>query len=305
MIVSDLEPASLARLLRRGELLLQLGPFVARIKTDVDALAHAIALIYTDFTVQPADAFADFHVEIARETGLRRWVRPLVRFYFDGKPSFIPLPQFQAFAMLEWGLNWCIAAHCHQYLIIHAAVVEKHGKAIVLPAPPGSGKSTLCAGMVTRGWRLLTDELALYDMDSGLIHGMSRPINLKNKSIGVIQEFAPETVMTAPILDTTKGTVALMRPPGTSVARMHETVRADCIVLPKYVAGAPPQLTPYSRARTFMLMADQSFNFNIHGERGFDALGDFIAGSDCFQYTYSQLVDAEATFDALCTAART
>jgi predicted ATPase len=30
---------------------------------------------------------------------------------------------------------------------------------VILPAPPGSGKSTLCAALVTRGWRLLSDEL--------------------------------------------------------------------------------------------------------------------------------------------------
>lgn len=299
MKVSDLDPAELARLLRRGELLLRCGPFVARIKTNVSSLASDIALIYRDFTVYAAHEFADFHVEVAREPGPRRWIRPLVRFYFDGKPSFVPLPDTQAFAMLEWGLNWCIAAHCHQYLIIHAAVIEKHGYAVVLPAPPGSGKSTLCAGLVTRGWRLLTDELALYDMQTGLIHGMSRPINLKNHSIDVIQAFSPETVLTSPIPGTTKGTVALMRPPIESVARMAEPVRSACIVLPRYSAGSPPLLTAHGRAKTFMLMADQSFNFNIHGERGFDAMCELIDRSNCYQFTYSDLEHAEKTFESL------
>jgi HprK-related kinase A len=302
LIVSDLELAHLTGLLRQGKLLLQLGPFVARIKTDVSALAADISMIYRDFTVLAPHEFSDFHVEVARETGTRRWISPLVRFYFDGKPSFIPLPEAQSFAMLEWGLNWCIAAHGHQYLIIHAAVIENRGRAIVLPAPPGSGKSTLCAGLVLRGWRLLTDELALYDMQSRMIYGMSRPINLKNHSIDVIKAFAPEVQMTSPIHDTTKGTVALLRPPPESVARMSEPVLANCIVLPQFCRGAPSRLTPYSRARTFMLMADQSFNFNIHGERGFDAMGDLIDGSDCYQYSYSQLADAETTFAHIANA---
>lgn len=299
MIVSDLVPAQLAGLLRRGELQLRLGPFVARMRSDVSALATDIAAMYGDFTICPPSAFADFHVEVARDHGLRRWIKPMIRFYFDGEPSFVPLPAGQAFAMLEWGLNWCVAAHCHQYLIIHAAVIERHGRALVLPAPPGSGKSTLCAGLVTRGWRLLTDELALYDMQTGLIHGMARPINLKNQSIAVIQDFSPGTAMTDPIPDTTKGTVALMRPPTESVRRMNEPARPACIVLPTYRAGSPPSLTQHSRAQTFLLMADQSFNFNIHGERGFDAMATLIDRSACFQYTYSHLADAERTFDDL------
>ena len=39
-------------------------------------------------------------------------------------------------------------------------------RAVILPAPPGSGKSTLCAALVNRGWRLLSDELTLVDFDA-------------------------------------------------------------------------------------------------------------------------------------------
>lgn len=297
--ISNFSTVDLARLLRCGELLLRLGPFVARLKTDVPSLACDIALIYADFDVCPIDAFADFHVEIARETGLRRWFEPQIRFFFDGRPSFIPLPMAHAMAMLEWGLNWCVAAHCHQYLIIHAAVIEKDGKSAVLPAPPGVGKSTLCTGLVMRGWRLLSDELALYDMESGLIYGMSRPINLKNQSIDVIKQFAPAAVMTASMPDTTKGTVALVRPPLTSVLRASEPVRPSWIVLPKYSPGIASELARHSRARTFMLIAEQSFNYDIQGQRGFEAIGRLVEQSQCYQFTYSQLDDAERIFDAL------
>lgn len=299
MKISEFTTAELASTLQRGELLLRLGPFVVRLKANIPSLAGDIALMYADFLVCPLDTFADFHVEVAREAGLRGWLKPQVRFFFDGQPSFIPLPAVQAFAMLEWGLNWCVAAHAHQYLIIHAAVVERNGRAALLPAPPGSGKSTLCASLVLRGWRLLSDELALYDMDSGMVYGMSRPMNLKNKSIDVIQQFAPETAMTAPMPDTTKGTVALVRPPTDSVVCCAEPAHVHWIILPKYEAQAPPELVPYGRARTLMLLAEQSFNYDIQGKTGFDALGKLVDQTQCFQFTYSQLEDAQRIFDDL------
>ncbi len=255
--------------------------------------------MYADFSTCPADSFADFHVEVARAAGVRGWFKPQVRFFFDGQPSFIPLPAAQAFAMLEWGLNWCVAAHAHQYLIFHAAVVEKGGCAVLLPAPPGAGKSTLCAGLVMRGWRLLSDELALYDLASGLVHGMSRPMNLKNRSIEVIRQFAPEAVMTAPMPDTTKGTVALLRPSTHSVVRAEEPARVRHIVLPKYVADAPATLLPHGRARTFMLLAEQSFNYGLQGEAGFDAIGQLVDACQCYQFTYGRLEDALPVFDGL------
>lgn len=299
MKIAELPPSELSRALRHGNLLLRLGPFVVRLKSNVSSLVDDVALIYADFTVCPDHVFSDFHVEVAHETGLRKWLKPQVRFYVDGRPAFIPLPAAQAFAMLEWGLNWCVAAHCHQYLIIHAAVVEKNGQAAMLPAPPGSGKSTLCTGLVMRGWRLLSDELALYDQATGKVHGMCRPINLKNDSIGVIQQFAPSTVMTAPMPGTSKGTVSLVRPPVASVTHASQPAQIAWIILPRYQPDAPAELVPCSRARTFMLIAEQSFNYSIQGQRGFEAVGQLVDQSPCYQFTYSQLDDALRVFDDL------
>jgi HprK-related kinase A len=297
--VAQLQQDELVRRLRRGEFLLALPPFVARIRSDVASLARDIADMYGEFDVCAADAFADFSIEVAREPGLRRWYKPQVRFFYDGQPSFEPLPASQAFPMVEWGLNWCVAAHAHQFLTIHAAVIERDGRAVVLPAPPGSGKSTLCAGLIHSGWRLLSDELALLDMDSGLIHGMARPVSLKNASIAAIRAFAPQAVLTPEVPDTAKGTVSLMQPPETSVHRVREPARAAWIVLPRYEAGAAPGFAPHGKERAFMTLAEQSFNYDMHGESGFEAMGRLVDACDCLRFTYGRLEDAAAAFDEL------
>jgi len=289
--------------LKDGDLLIDMHPFKVRVRSDIPSLADDVYRVYQDFPLADPASFADFHVEVSYERGFRRWIKPLARFYFDGRPSFIPLPAHQAFPMLEWGINWCVAAHSHQYLIIHAAVIEQGGRAVVLPATPGSGKSTLCAALINRGWRLLSDELALYDIKQRLIYGMARPVNLKNLSIDVIQGHSPDAVMTSSVPDTTKGTVALMRPPEESVRRVAEPALPAWIVLPRYQAGAAPQLEKYSKARTLMLIADQSFNYNVHGRSGFDAVGDLVEQCACYQFTYSRLSDAESIFADLLAGA--
>ncbi len=285
-----------------GGLYIGILPFTVRLASNVSALGDDVLRLYGDFPLVDSNGFADFHVEVSYERGFRRWFKPLVRFYFDGRPSFIPLPVHQAFAMLEWGINWCVAAHAHQYLIIHAAVIERDGRSMILPAPPGSGKSTLCAALINRGWRLLSDELALYDMDAGLVYGMARPVNLKNQSIGIIRAHAPEAVITAPVADTTKGTVALMKPPPESVRRAREPARPAWIVLPRYQAGADALLERHEKARTFMLLAEQSFNYNVHGRAGFDGIGDLVERCECYQFTYSRLDDAERVLGELAKA---
>ena len=255
--------------------------------------------MYGEFSVKHPDDFADFHVRVASPSGLRKWLKPQVNFFLDETASFNPLPREQAYPMLEWGINWCIAAHSHQYLIFHAAVIEKHGSAVIMPAPPGSGKSTLCAGLVSRGWRLLSDELALFDMKSGTIQPLSRPINLKNESIDVIKRFQPDAVMTAPVADTVKGTVALLRPPAESVRRISESATPAWIILPRYKRGAAANLTLQSKARTCQTLVEQSFNYDIHGRAGFAAITSLVDACYCYELVYSDLEEANHMFTGL------
>lgn len=299
MKVSELSKHTLFTILQRGELCIDMSPFVVRVRSDISDLAEDIGRMYQDFQVLEPDCFADFHVEVSYERGVRRWFRPLARFYFDGRPSFIPLPAHQAFPMLEWGINWCVAAHSHNFLIVHAAVIERQGMAVLMPAPPGSGKSTLCAGLINRGWRLLSDELALYDAETKQLYGMARPVNLKNQSIRVIQAHTPTAEITSPVPDTTKGTVALLRPPSESVQQIRIPARAARIILPRYQADAKASLESLNKANAFMLIAEQSFNYNVHGREGFEAVGDLVDGCECFEFTYSCLSDAERVFDDL------
>jgi len=303
LIVADLSDRELEQRLAGPGLRLRTGPVVSRIHSRLPAIVRGIALHYADYPVEDDEGFADFRVRVGRPANLRRWVRAQAQFFVDGNLPFTPLPLDQAFPMLEWGLNWCVSAHCHQYLIVHSAVVEKAGRALVLPAPPGSGKSTLCAGLVNRGWRLLSDELVLIDLDSCRVVPLPRPVSLKNASIDVIRAFAPAAAMSAPVHDTTKGSVAHMRAPTDSVRRAMETARPGWMVLPRYRAGAAARLTPLSRGRALMQLADNAFNYSAHGRRGFELLASFVDQSDCYEFEYGDLDEATAVFDGL--AART
>jgi len=297
--IADLPSHEIARRLARGTFLIELSPFIVRVCTSIDSVVSGISMMYGEFSIADEDRFADFHVRVASPPGLRRWVRPQAHFYFDGRPAFKPLPLAQAYPMLEWGLNWCIAAHSHQFLIMHAAVVEKDGHAAILPAPPGSGKSTLCAGLVSRGWRLLSDELALYDMQLRKVLPLSRPLNLKNESIAVIRKFEPAAVMTAPVPHTAKGTVALMAPPAESVQKLGEAAVPAWIVFPRFLAGAPARFEAFGKARAVWALAEQSFNYHIHGRIGFEALTGMVDGCDCYEFSYGDLEEAARAFSDL------
>lgn len=274
-------------------------PFAVNIASDVPRLAEDLHQAYADFPLLDATGFCDFHVSVSHTISLKKPLERQARFCFDGRELFTRLPAYQAFAMLEWGLNWCIAAHCNHYLSIHAAVVEREGLAIIMPAPPGSGKSTLCAALVSRGWRLLSDELALLDMANLSLYGMSRPINLKNNSIELIRSFAPNLSITPPVKNTSKGTVALVQPPIDSVLRRQTPATPSWVIFPRYVQSSTPALTSRSKASTFITIAEQSFNYDTLHRQGFEALGRMIGMCECSDFEYSNLNDAIQIFEKI------
>ena len=300
--LEDIPLAEVHALLSAGLLALQTGPLVFRVKSKMPDVARSVQMLYGrhPFFIDPE--FADFHVELCAPKNLRRWMRRQAEFLIDGESPFEPLPRDQAPAMLEWGMNWAIASSCHQWLTIHAASLERNGQVVILPAPPGSGKSTLCAALALRGWRLLSDELTLIELDSLQAHALARSINLKNQSIDVIRGFEPSAVWSPETYDTAKGRVTHLVPPVNSVDRMLETGQPRWIVFPRYVAAAEPLLTPRSKVQTFTHFAENAFNYSILGELGFDVVDRLIRQCDCYDFEYSRLDDALEVFDWLAGA---
>lgn len=290
LIVADLPAGELRRQLNESGLRVRVGPIVAEIRSPFRRVESALAVHYAAHEVASGE-FADFRVSVEPPFGIRRWVKPQAMFRFDGTLPFRPLPSTQAFPLLEWGLNWCVCAHCHQYLIIHAAVIERGGRAMILPAPPGSGKSTLCAALVARGWRLLSDELALIDIESRSLVPLPRPISLKNDSIEAIADFWPEGAMSPVVHDTLKGSVVHVQPPPASVRLSNQVAVPGWIVLPTFRAGEPMHLSPLSKSAAFMRLVDCAFNYSLLGRRGFDIVADIIAASACHQFTYGGALD--------------
>ncbi len=279
---------------------LRTGPYTFAVRTHLPDVARSIHHLYAHhFALQDTASLMDFEVAVARPIGLRFPWRPQVSFWVDEQDPFNPLPGDQGFPLLEWGLNYCVYGHCHQHLTLHAAVLELGGRALILPAPSGSGKSTLCAGLLFRGWRLLSDELTLICPQQGNIIPLPRPVSLKNESIAVLKQFAPEVSFGSTVRETLKGVVAHFTPPIAAVDAATQRAQPGWVVIPKYVPGSPARLVPISRARGLMHLIENAFNFDIFGAEGFNLLSSVVDRSQCFHFEYSDLEEACELFRRL------
>ena len=236
-------------------------------------------------------AAGHFDVAVVGTGGVRRWVRQQGTLYVNGSHPYLPLPANLAGAMLEWGINWCIGRRAQRWLSIHAAVVERGGRALILPAPSGSGKSTLCAELAYSGWRLFSDEFALIDPSDGRIWPAPRPLSLKERAIEIIQRRHPEVFCGPAERDIEKQLFVHAKPPAEAIRRAHEPAQPGCIVIPRFVPSAPTTIEKLPRARALIEIADQSFNYNHLGSTGYNTLVELVRASQCYRLEYSDLDD--------------
>jgi len=293
--------SALQQSLRGAGLGLDFGLVRARLRSDVPGLAQKLQLLYAHFPVEPADGFFDITASLQWPAGTRRFVRPQVEFAVDGQLPFDPFPSDTDLPLLEWGLNWCISGRCHHVLLLHAGVVERAGRAILLPALPGSGKSTLTAALANRGWRFLADEFGALRLEDGVLLPVVRPSGLKNESIDVIRRFAPTAVLGPSFPKTHKGTIAHLAPDAPSVSARRQPAGPLAVVFPKFTPGAEVQLSEMPRGKAFAKLAANSFNYDVLGAKSFDALGRLISTTESYRLSYSNLDDAVAVLAKLHT----
>lgn len=65
-----------------------------------------------------------------------------------------------------------------EWLFVHAGVVAKHGRAVVMPGHSHAGKTHLVRALMDRGAEYLSDDMAVFDRD-GRVHAYPAPLGLR------------------------------------------------------------------------------------------------------------------------------
>jgi HprK-related kinase A len=283
-----LSTQAISKRLEHADLQLQVGPYSYNLQTNLSHVAAGIATLYRDFPLADPLTFNDYSLAM-KHCGLLSRLRGQVEFLFDHQSPFAPIPTGQAYAFMEWGMNWCVSIYANEYLKLHAAAVAKEGGAIIMPGIPGAGKSTLCAAMGLTGWRILSDEHALIPPGTAEVVPLCRPVSLKNESIQVIESFSSKAIFGPVSKETHKGVVAHMKGDLEPDSHDSNTVPARIMLFPRYAREEQQQLSPRLRTQSFILAAYHSFNYSLMGEAGFHAMKTLIDSVDCYDLVYHDL----------------
>ena len=149
---------------------------------------------------------------------------------------------------VKW-LLWEAALNSHRYFLnIHAGVVGDGKGALLLPAAPGSGKSSLTAALSRSGLDYFSDEIALLEEPDLALRPIPLAVCVKSTGWDLMTPLFP-TIPKLKIHRRGDGKIVRYVPPpsfrlGTRRDRTYPVRR---IVFPKYAADTETALTPLSR----------------------------------------------------------
>ncbi|HWG73749.1 MAG TPA: glycosyltransferase family 39 protein [Acidimicrobiales bacterium] len=171
------------------------------------------------------------------------------------------------------------------HLVVHAGAVALNGQGLLLPGPPGAGKTTLVGALVSAGCSYLTDEAAAIDPATLAIDPYPKPLSVDSdawEALGYPRAVEGDR------------SGAQWFVPASSLApeAAGRCTPARLLVFPRYDRAGATVLAPMSRAEALVELANNSFNFVDHGGAWLGLLRQVVLGCWCWRLTVADLDSA-------------
>jgi hypothetical protein len=254
----------------------QSGPYQALdlrfgVRACDPALGEYLADVLSAFAVESSQAdMTWFSALVVEDQPCRR-----LRAYVGGRrlvatrvPSLVP-------AYLLWALNQEVVGRATGSLLVHAAAAERDGAVVVLPGDQGSGKSTLVAGLLRRGYRYVTDEALAIDTATGRLRPYPKALSLEEGSWPLFPEMIPDL---SAAQQTYAGAQWHIPAAHLGAKTMAPDAVPRVVLSPRYRAGAPTAVKPLRPAEGLVLLVENSFNGAGWGQRGLSAAAALVRG---------------------------
>lgn len=200
-------------------------------------------------------------------------------------------------AHLLWQLNRSAIGATTDRIVLHAAAAARDGLGVLLPAPMESGKTTLVAGLVRRGFQYLSDEAVAIDPVTLELQPYAKPLSLDPGSWAVLPDLEPavEGRLRPWLGDQWQVAPTSIRPDAVAAP-----APARLVVLPRYDKDAETTIESISGGRALLELAKCTFKWQRHGSRALYTLAGLVRDADCYRLVVGDLEEGcDLVIDAL------
>jgi hypothetical protein len=200
-----------------------------------------------------------------------------------------------ALAPIVKSLVWMTAVRDHAFFLdIHAGVIGDGRACILLPAAPGSGKSTLTASLAHAGLQYFSDEVALLSERLD-VYPVPLAICVKAAGVAALADRFPE-LRHLPVHRRGDGKdVIYLPPPAAALPPTREARPVAAIVFPKYRADAATALLRLGKLEALQRLLSECLIVTPPlDRRKVEALVRWIDTIPCYGLDYGQTEEAMA-----------
>lgn len=216
-----------------------------------------------------------------------------------GQVRWSGLPRDTVIPILEWMiLDASVNQLGTSHLLFHAGAVVRRGQGLLLPAVSGRGKTTLTAALIAEGFSLCSDEMGMIELLTGQLVTFPRSLRIRAGSYAALSTRYPR-LFQDPVCQVHGVEPAWYLQPSAAVWN-SSPVPVRSIVFPRYVPGAPTNLTSITRPTALPLLLDHALSAQQLRAVGMERLVAIVQQADCYMLTVGDdLAEAAAQLRGL------
>ncbi|MHC4100250.1 MAG: hypothetical protein ACYSW1_05115 [Planctomycetota bacterium] len=258
-----------------------IGELEVVVRSDLREVLDDFAALYPQRRPAVPAAATTIHMDVKQDRrtplGAKRYA-----VHGDGEKLHQDLRPDEVLPHLEWGISWRIVARCDEYLQVHAASMAHGDKGIVLAGNSGTGKSTLAAALLARGWKYFCDEFALIDPETLRLHPFPKAVCVKAGAFDMIKGLGLRLAQNRHYIKALKGKVGYISPSDLGPATVAEPCPVRYVIFPKYTGQGEARLYPLPRARAAFALMQCTLNRDVFTQEAVSITGRLVRGADCF-----------------------
>jgi hypothetical protein len=183
-------------------------------------------------------------------------------------------------------------------IAFHASAARRDGRCVLLAAPPGSGKSTLCAALLSRGYEFIADDVVLFDDACLGVRGVPLPLSLKEGSWSPLMNVYPQLEATAIHVRPDRKLVRFLVPP--ALASANESHAVTSIIFPQFAPNSALEHRPIDQSLAFNRLVSEATTSKrrLSGDK-FNDLARFVRPTKCWELGFSDLDRAVDAIDQI------
>jgi hypothetical protein len=220
-------------------------------------------------------------LDIRADRGLglrRRW-----SIWTDDKVLYRRRSVAEVLPYLEWAINWRLVECCADHLLLHAGSVERDGQGVVFASFSGGGKSTLTAGLVSRGWGYLCDEFAIIDPTRQTLEPFPKAMCIKAGSFDLVRSLGLPLHRPRNYVKAFKGPVGYCSPIEAGASIPDQPVPLRAVIFNEFHNAAEPRLVALNKAEAAMELARFTFQRQRFDDGGTGLIAELVRQVDCYR----------------------